>query len=73
MEQLEPGIGYSQYLWSNGATTQTITVSTSSNCSVTVTSSQGCKGSDVVGVTFTFQSMTATALVSPKRVVYPNP
>ena len=70
--ELDAGIGYSQYLWSNGATTQTITVSTSGNYGVTVTSSQGCKGSDVVGVTFTAQSMTATALVSPKPGCLPQ-
>jgi len=34
--------GYSSYLWSNGATTQTITVSTSGNYTVQGTGSNGC-------------------------------
>jgi surface protein len=34
----------SSYLWSNGATTQSITVNTSGNYSVTVTAANGCSG-----------------------------
>jgi uncharacterized protein (TIGR02145 family) len=47
---LNPGF-WSTYLWSTGATTQTITVSTTSNYSVTVTSGV-CAASDVINVTF---------------------
>ena len=39
---LSASSGYSSYLWSNGATTQTITVSTSGNYTVQGTGSNGC-------------------------------
>lgn len=39
------------YVWSTGATTQSITVSTSGTYSVTVTTPAGCTGTDVVNVT----------------------
>jgi hypothetical protein len=43
----------SSYLWSNGATTQSITVSNSGNYTVQVTNASGCQGaaSSAVGVT----------------------
>ncbi|HEY2094264.1 MAG TPA: hypothetical protein VGJ81_20540, partial [Thermoanaerobaculia bacterium] len=43
---------YATYLWSNGATTQAITVNSSGNYSVTVTDANGCSGtSAATGVT----------------------
>ena len=39
---LSASSGYSSYLWSNGATTQTITVNTSGNYTVQGTGSNGC-------------------------------
>lgn len=39
---LTASAGYSSYSWSNGATTQSITVSTSGNYTVTVTNARGC-------------------------------
>ncbi|MEM9022722.1 MAG: T9SS type A sorting domain-containing protein, partial [Bacteroidota bacterium] len=47
---LDAGTG-SSYAWSTGATTATINVSTSGQYSVTVTSAQGCTGSDDINVT----------------------
>lgn len=42
---LDAGPGYTSYLWTpGGATTQTITVNTAGNYSVTVSSSAGCTG-----------------------------
>jgi hypothetical protein len=41
----------STYLWSNGATTQTISVSTANTYSVTVTNSSNCSASDAVVLT----------------------
>jgi len=50
---LDAGNGYSSYLWSNNAQTQTITVNTAGDFSVTVTNSDGCSGSAQVTVNIT--------------------
>jgi hypothetical protein len=44
--------GGSTYLWSNAATTQTISVSASGTYSVVVTDANGCTGTDAINVTF---------------------
>ncbi|MDQ2180899.1 hypothetical protein, partial [Marinifilum sp. D714] len=41
----------SSYLWSNGATTQSVTVNASGNYSVVVTDANGCSATDDVNVT----------------------
>jgi|GEM_PF-840618 len=43
---LNAGTGYAAYSWSNGATTQTITVKQSGSYKVTVTNASGCTGVD---------------------------
>jgi uncharacterized repeat protein (TIGR01451 family)/gliding motility-associated-like protein len=50
---LDAGNPGSTYLWSTGATTQTINVTTSGNYSVNVTNGFGCTGSDNINVNFT--------------------
>ncbi len=48
---LNAGAGYTNYLWSTGATTQTINVTTPSNYIVTVTNANGCSKSTNAVVT----------------------
>ncbi len=48
---LNAGNTGSTYLWSTGATTQTISISTSGTYSVTVTNSSGCSSTDQIVVT----------------------
>ncbi|NNC95269.1 MAG: T9SS type A sorting domain-containing protein [Chitinophagales bacterium] len=47
---LDAGIGFSNYIWSNGATTQTITVDSAGVYAVTVTDAFGCIGDTSVTV-----------------------
>ncbi len=48
---LDAGNPGATYLWSTGATTQSISVSTSGSYSVTVTNAAGCTGRDTINVT----------------------
>ena len=49
---LNPG-SFSAYLWSNGATTTTISPTASGTFAVTVTDVNGCQGTDAILLTFT--------------------
>jgi hypothetical protein len=48
---LDAGSGYSTYLWSNNATTQTTTINTADTYTVTVSNSSGCTGSTLITIT----------------------
>lgn len=43
---LDAGAGYTSYLWSNGANTQTVNICSSGTYTVTVTNANGCTGTD---------------------------
>ncbi len=58
---------YSQYLWSNGATTSSITVSAAGNYSVAVTNSNGC--SATTGPTVVTVNSLPTAGISPSGTI----
>ena len=47
---LQPGGNYFSYLWNNGTTNNSITVSTTGVYSLTVTDSNGCKASDTIKI-----------------------
>lgn len=49
---LNAGAGYSSYLWSNGATTPTISVGQAGSYSVTVSDASGCSGQATQAVAF---------------------
>lgn len=55
-------VGYSSYLWSNGATTSSITVSTASTYKLTVTNENGCTVSTSAKVV---KGATPTVTVTP--------
>jgi hypothetical protein len=63
---LNAGQQYTSYLWSNGATTQSITPTVTGNYSVTVSNSIGCTASDTALITI---NPTPAANLGPDRVV----
>ena len=64
---LNTTIPYAQYLWSNGATTSSITVTAAGNYSVAVTNSNGC--SATTGPTVITVNPLPTAGISPSGTI----
>ncbi|HYC91570.1 MAG TPA: PKD domain-containing protein, partial [Thermoanaerobaculia bacterium] len=58
------------YLWSNGATTQSITVSTAGSYSVTVTNANGCSATSAPTTVTTYAATTITA--QPQSITMPR-
>jgi len=65
-QQLSVTGTFSSYLWTTGATTQSITVSTSGTYGVSVTDNRGCQGSTSVVVTV--NSLPSVSLAQPSPV-----
>lgn len=71
---LDAGTGYAAYLWSTGATSQTIAVSVSGSYSVTVTDSYGCSSRDTVNVFVNPVTVFENKVNASETIaVYPNP
>lgn len=68
--QLSAGAGFSKYNWSNGQTSQTISITQSGTYSVTVTDANGCTGSDTIVVNV---SASVQYVNGVKYSLYPNP
>ncbi len=70
---LDAGAGFNQtYLWSNGSTSQTLTVTTDGTYSVTVTSGNGCESTDEVTVNFQPNAVNEPTLAGQLNL-FPNP
>ncbi|TAH41094.1 MAG: T9SS type A sorting domain-containing protein [Bacteroidetes bacterium] len=68
---LDAGPGFSSYLWSTGASSQTVTISSTSSVFVTATDANGCKASDTVFVNVLVGIDDINSEV--KVEVFPNP
>ncbi len=77
--QLNAGTGFSSYLWSTGANTQTIIVDTTGigigaiTIWIKVTDANGCEGSDTILVTFIDDSGVADLKKATTILIRPNP
>lgn len=64
---LDASTGFASYSWSNGATTQAVTVFNTETFSVSVTGNNGCSGSSTIPVTVTV-SANPPATISPTGI-----
>ncbi|HEY0029888.1 MAG TPA: T9SS type A sorting domain-containing protein [Bacteroidia bacterium] len=69
---LNAGNTGANFMWSTGATTQTITVTTSGQYYVTVTDTFGCSASDTINVTIT-SGIGENITDGFSQIAYPNP
>ncbi|MBK9018343.1 MAG: T9SS type A sorting domain-containing protein [Saprospiraceae bacterium] len=70
---LDAGTGFNQtYLWSDGSTSQTLTVSEDGTYNVTVTSASGCTSTDEVTVNFQPNAVNEPTLAG-QLGLFPNP
>jgi hypothetical protein len=60
------------YLWSNGATTPSISATTSGNYSVTITNANGCRGTSAATVITVSPRPIVTISASPYTALYPG-
>jgi hypothetical protein len=74
---LNAGAGFNSYLWSTGATTQTINASSATvaviNYWVQVTDNNGCKGSDTIQINFTNNIVVSDLKLKREMRFTPNP
>jgi hypothetical protein len=70
---LDAGNPGESYLWSTGATTQTLKVNTSGTYSVTVTNSHGCTGNDAIVVTVEPVGVHSVSAPNGALNLHPNP
>jgi len=63
---LDAGPGFASYLWQDGSTLQTFTVTVTGNYSVTVTDNNGCEGFDQVHVSILIPDYAVTGIISPE-------
>lgn len=71
-EILDAGTGFTNYDWSTGASSQTITVTTTDEYIVTVTDGNGCSNSDTIHVAFTAGIQNLDGSIA-EAIIFPNP